>query len=207
MATCARRGASDRPRRHESARKTRASSAARATTATNVRLPGMVHGALLCARRTPTRGSSRSNTSQALLIRRSPAVVIAKDLETLGLAGCRPSPTNARPCSRATRSASPPGGRVVVAVGAYSAQDALQLIRSTTRCCGDRETPASARSRRAAHPRRQGSGRSTTCEPTWEAAGPKAATGPRVSPRRTRSRCATSHAAQSNPLPDGGPTA
>ncbi|MGH2839390.1 MAG: aerobic carbon-monoxide dehydrogenase large subunit [Solirubrobacteraceae bacterium] len=94
----------------------------------DVRLPGMVHGALLRSPYAHARIKS-IDTSRALAHPKVAAVVIAKDLETLGLAWM--------PTISYDTQAVLAGDKVrfhlqevafVVALDAYSAQDALQLI-------------------------------------------------------------------------------
>ncbi|HTN25824.1 MAG TPA: hypothetical protein VL120_17685, partial [Solirubrobacteraceae bacterium] len=94
----------------------------------DVRLPGMVHGALLRSPYAHARIVS-IDTSAALAHPKVAAVVIAKDLETLGLAWM--------PTISYDTQAVLAGDKVrfhlqevafVIAVDAYAAQDALQLI-------------------------------------------------------------------------------
>ncbi|HEV7883535.1 MAG TPA: molybdopterin cofactor-binding domain-containing protein, partial [Solirubrobacteraceae bacterium] len=94
----------------------------------DVRLPGMVHGALLRSPYAHARIVS-IDTSAALAHPKVAAVVIAKDLETLGLAWM--------PTISYDTQAVLAGDKVrfhlqevafVIALDAYSAQDALQLI-------------------------------------------------------------------------------
>jgi carbon-monoxide dehydrogenase large subunit len=69
----------------------------------DIRLPGMVHGAILRSPYAHARIVS-IDTSRALAHPNVAAVITAKDLETLGWRGCPPSRTTPRPCSPATRS-------------------------------------------------------------------------------------------------------
>ncbi len=123
----------------------------------DIKLPGMVHGALL---RSPYAHAKivSIDTSRALAHPNVAAVVTAKDLETLGLAWM-PTISYDTQAVLAGDKVRFQGQEVafVIATDEYSANDALRADRRRVRAAaGDRQRAQGARRRRAADPRRQG---------------------------------------------------
>ena len=123
----------------------------------DIKLPGMVHGALL---RSPYAHAKilSIDTSRALAHPNVAAVVTAKDLETLGLAWM-PTISYDTQAVLAGDKVRFQGQEVafVIATDPYSAQDALAADRRRVRAAArDRQRPQGARRGRAADPRRQG---------------------------------------------------
>ena len=181
-----------------SARRTRASSAARATTSTTSSCPGMLHGAS-CAARSRTRGSSRSTPRPRCSTRRSSAVITGEDLEALGLAWM-PTLSADTQAVLATDKVRFQGQEVafVVADDHYAARDALELIDVEYEPLpAVVDAAQGARRRRAGHPRRQGGqdrqphlrlggrrrgGDRRACSPTPTSSSPQDMLYPRVHP-------------------------
>ena len=123
----------------------------------DIRLPGMVHGAILRSPYAHARIVS-IDTSRALAHPNVAAVVTAKDLETLGLAWM-PTISYDTQAVLAGDKVRFQGQEVafVIATDEYSANDALAADRRRVRAAaGDRQRAQGARPRRAADPRRQG---------------------------------------------------
>ena len=140
-----------------SARRTRASSAARAPTWMTSACPGCCT-ARSCAAPTRTPGSSRSTPRRRWRCPGVAAVVTAKDLETLGLAWM-PTISYDTQAVLAGDKVRFQGQEVafVIATDEYIARDALRADRRRVRAAaGRRRRAQGAGSRRAADPRRQG---------------------------------------------------
>ena len=122
----------------------------------DIRLPGMVHGAMLRSPYAHARIVS-IDTSRALAHPNVAAVVTAKDLETLGLAWM-PTISYDTQAVLAGDKVRFQGQEVafVIATDEYSANDALAADRRRVRAAaGDRQRAQGARPGRAADPRRQ----------------------------------------------------
>ena len=158
----------------------------------DIRLPGMVHGAIL---RSPYAHAKivSIDTSRALAHPNVAAVVTAKDLETLGLAWM-PTISYDTQAVLAGDKVRFQGQEVafVIATDEYSARDALPADRRRVRAAaGDRQRPQGARPRRAADPRRQGRADATTSRARCGRPATRRRPTAR-SPRPTRSSRATS---------------
>ncbi len=157
----------------------------------DIKLPGMVYGALLRSPYAHARIVS-IDTSRALAHPNVAAVVTAKDLETLGLAWM-PTISYDTQAVLAGDKVRFQGQEVafVIATDEYSANDALLADRRRVRAAaGDRQRPQGARRRRAADPRRQVGPARQPGEPDL---GGRRRGGDRPRLRRGRHRCLARH--------------
>ena len=150
----------------------------------DIRLPGMVHGAILRSPYAHARILS-IDTSRALAHPNVAAVVTAKDLETLGLAWM-PTISYDTQAVLAGDKVRFQGQEVafVIATDEYSRERRARADRRRVRAAArDRQRPQGARRRRPAHPRRQGRPARQPREPDC---GRRATRRPRTRVRRGR---------------------